>query len=190
MFEGVRGAQDDLVVFSPSISSKFLQFYEVAYKILDIFQYTWRSQMSQISKCPKVTVILSYWEALGEVLKLRYKSLLYFSSNGSYCSNAHIAPALVHLCAQRLEKYLHTQEELYLPQKNFYSCTQYQLVYRYIYLYTSCCLLAQYKVRCTLKKYSCLKSLVWTTHRLWRSNVKWICKEKVGTDGFRSMHCI
>ena len=105
-------------------------------------------------------------------------------------SNAHNAPALVHLCAQRLEKYLHTQEELYLPQKNFYSCTQYQLVYRYIYLYTSCCLLAQYKVRCTLKKYSCLKSLVWTTHRLWRSNVKWICKEKVGTDGFRSMHCI
>ena len=42
-------------------------------------------QISQISKCPKVTVILSHWEALGEVSKLRYKSLLYFSSNGSYC---------------------------------------------------------------------------------------------------------
>ena len=85
MFEGVRGAQDGLVVFSPSISSKFLEFYEVAYKNLDIFQYTWRSQMSQIVKCPKVTVILSYWEASGEVSKLRYKCLLYFSSNGSYC---------------------------------------------------------------------------------------------------------
>ena len=47
--------------------------------------------MSQISKCPKVKVILSYWEALGEVSKLRYKSLLYFSSNGSYCrSFSHI----------------------------------------------------------------------------------------------------
>ena len=86
VFEGVRGAQDGLVVFSPSISSKFLEFYEVAYKNLDIFQYTWRSQMSQIVKCPKVTVILSYWEASGEVSKLRYKCLLYFSSNGSYCS--------------------------------------------------------------------------------------------------------
>ena len=42
--------------------------------------------MSQISKCPKVTVILSYWEASGEVSKLRYKSLLYCTSVGSYCS--------------------------------------------------------------------------------------------------------
>ena len=33
--------------------------------------------MSQISKCPKVTVILSYWEASGEVSKLRNRSLLY-----------------------------------------------------------------------------------------------------------------
>ena len=41
--------------------------------------------MSQISKCPKVTVILSYWEASGEVSKLRYKSLLYCASVGSYC---------------------------------------------------------------------------------------------------------
>ena len=36
--------------------------------------------MSQISKCPRVTVVLIYWEASGEVSKLRYKSLLYFSS--------------------------------------------------------------------------------------------------------------
>ena len=42
--------------------------------------------MSQISKCPKVTVILSYWEALGEVSKLRYKRLLYCASVGSYCT--------------------------------------------------------------------------------------------------------
>ena len=42
--------------------------------------------MSQMSKCPKVTVILSYWEASEEVSKLRYKSLLYCASVGSYCS--------------------------------------------------------------------------------------------------------
>ena len=46
--------------------------------------------MSQISKCPRVTVILSYWEASGEVSKLRYKSLLYCASVGSYCSNAFL----------------------------------------------------------------------------------------------------
>ena len=61
------------------------QFPRCTNRNTDIFQKTWRSQMSQISKCPKVTVILSYWEASGEVSKLRYKSLLYFSSNGSYC---------------------------------------------------------------------------------------------------------
>ena len=43
--------------------------------------------MSQISKCPKVTVILSYWEAAGKVSKLRYKSILYFSSKRLYCSS-------------------------------------------------------------------------------------------------------
>ena len=43
--------------------------------------------MSQISKCPKITVVLSYWEALGEVSELSYKSLLYSTSVGSYCSN-------------------------------------------------------------------------------------------------------
>ena len=41
--------------------------------------------MSQISKCPKVTVVLTYWEASGDVSELRYKSLLYFSSKRSYC---------------------------------------------------------------------------------------------------------
>ena len=43
--------------------------------------------MSQISKCPKVTVVLAYWEALVEVSELSYKSLLYSTSVGSYCSS-------------------------------------------------------------------------------------------------------
>ena len=43
--------------------------------------------MSQISKCPNITVILTYWEPLGEVSELRYKSLLYSSSKRSYCSD-------------------------------------------------------------------------------------------------------
>ena len=38
--------------------------------------------MSQISKCPKVTHVLTYWEASVEVSEPSYKSLLYFSSNG------------------------------------------------------------------------------------------------------------
>ena len=42
--------------------------------------------MSQISKCPKVTVVLT-WEASGEVSELSYKSLLYSTSVGPYCSN-------------------------------------------------------------------------------------------------------
>ena len=46
--------------------------------------------MSQISKCPKITVVLGYWEALGEVSELSYKSLLYSTSVGSYC--IHIVP--------------------------------------------------------------------------------------------------
>ena len=41
--------------------------------------------MSQISKCPNVTVVLTYWEPSGEVSELRYKSLLYCSSKRSYC---------------------------------------------------------------------------------------------------------
>ena len=48
--------------------------------------------MSQISKCPRVTVILSYREALGEVSKLKYKSLLYCGSIGSYCNSLHSIP--------------------------------------------------------------------------------------------------
>ena len=41
--------------------------------------------MSQISKCYKVTVILTYWGASGEVSELSYKSLLSISSKRSYC---------------------------------------------------------------------------------------------------------
>ena len=41
--------------------------------------------MSQISKCPNMRVVLTYWEALSDVSELSLKSLLYFSSNGSYC---------------------------------------------------------------------------------------------------------
>ena len=42
--------------------------------------------MSQITKCPNVTVVLTYWEASVEVSELSYKSLLYSISVGSYCS--------------------------------------------------------------------------------------------------------
>ena len=41
--------------------------------------------MSQISKCPKIRAVLSYWEALGEVSEMRYNNLLYSSSKRSYC---------------------------------------------------------------------------------------------------------
>ena len=66
------------------------QFPWCTNKSTNIFQKTWRFQKSQISKCPIVTVILSYREALGEVSKLRYKSLLYFSSKRSYCTTKHL----------------------------------------------------------------------------------------------------
>ena len=46
--------------------------------------------MSQISKCPKLRVVLGYWEALGEVSEMRYNNLLYCSSKRSYCSCAYI----------------------------------------------------------------------------------------------------
>ena len=46
--------------------------------------------MSQISKCPKLRVVLGYWEALGEVSELRYNNLLYSSSKRSYCSRTSI----------------------------------------------------------------------------------------------------
>ena len=42
--------------------------------------------MSQISKCPIAVVVLTYWEALGEVSEPSYKSLLYSTSVGSYCT--------------------------------------------------------------------------------------------------------
>ena len=42
--------------------------------------------MSQITKCYKVTVVLTYWEASGEVSELSYKSLLFSSSKRSYCT--------------------------------------------------------------------------------------------------------
>ena len=41
--------------------------------------------MAQISKCPKVIHVLTYWEASVEVSELSYKSLLYSSSKRSYC---------------------------------------------------------------------------------------------------------
>ena len=43
--------------------------------------------MSQITKCYKVTVVLTYWEALGEVSNLSYKSLISISSKRSYCTS-------------------------------------------------------------------------------------------------------
>ena len=61
------------------------QFTWCTYKSNDVFQKTWRSQMSQISKCPNVTVVLTYWEASRDVSELSYKSLLYSTSVGSYC---------------------------------------------------------------------------------------------------------
>ena len=45
--------------------------------------------MSQISKCPKLRVVLGYWEALGEVSEMRYNNLLYSSSKRSYCSTIY-----------------------------------------------------------------------------------------------------
>ena len=44
--------------------------------------------MSQISKCPNMRVLLTYWEAPGEVSELSYKSLLYSTSVGSYCTSS------------------------------------------------------------------------------------------------------
>ena len=44
--------------------------------------------MSQITKCPNVTVVLTYWEASVEISELSYKSLLYSISVGSYCTKS------------------------------------------------------------------------------------------------------
>ena len=49
--------------------------------------------MSQISKCPKVTVVLTYWEASVEVSELSFKILLYSTSVGSYCTTADATTA-------------------------------------------------------------------------------------------------
>ena len=57
--------------------------------------------MSQISKCPNMGVVLTYWEALRDVSELSYTSLLYFSSNGSYCIcplEFFIGPSVIFNC--------------------------------------------------------------------------------------------
>ena len=43
--------------------------------------------MSQISKCPKLRVVLGYWEALGEVSERRYKNLLYYTVAKTFETN-------------------------------------------------------------------------------------------------------
>ena len=65
--------------------------------------------MSQITKCYKVTVGLSYWEASGEVSELSYKSLLFISSKRSYCSSLC---ASVPLCMHHLLTPSHLQRLL------------------------------------------------------------------------------
>ena len=84
-FGGVGGCIRALRVIWECFLLNSHQYTWCTYKSTDIFQKTWESQMSQISKCPKVTVVLTYWEALGDVSELRYKSLLCFSSKRSYC---------------------------------------------------------------------------------------------------------
>ena len=77
---------DSSVILSPSHQPKCLGdvhvlcrnvsenvFYSISIlhkKSTDIFQKTWRSQIFQISKCPKVTVISTYGEDSGEISKL------------------------------------------------------------------------------------------------------------------------
>ena len=84
-FGGVGGCIRALRVIWECFLLNSHQYTWCTYKSTDIFQKTWGSQMSQISKCPKVTVVLTYWEASGDVSELRYKSLLCFSSKRSYC---------------------------------------------------------------------------------------------------------
>ena len=67
--------------------------------------------MSQISKCPKITVVLSYWEALGEVSELSYKSLLYSTSVGSYC----ISFISYNCCTLYVEKCTRNFTTVFLP---------------------------------------------------------------------------
>ena len=67
--------------------------------------------MTQISKCPKVSVVLTYWEALGDVSGLSYKSLLYFSSNGSYCNTW--PPSISHLHTRNIRVEADTPNIIY-----------------------------------------------------------------------------
>ena len=60
--------------------------------------------MSQILKCPNMRVVLSYWEALIEGSELRYESLLYFSSNGSYCIPLREEKCVECIKKQRIEQ--------------------------------------------------------------------------------------
>ena len=90
-FGGVGGCIRALRVIWECFLLNSHQYTWCTYKSTDIFQKTWGSQMSQISKCPKVTVVLTYWEASGDVSELRYKSLLCCSSKRSYCTTlAHV----------------------------------------------------------------------------------------------------
>ena len=58
--------------------------------------------MFQISKCPRVTLVLSYWEASGEVSKLSYKSLLFDTSRRSYCSSVRSSLQIFRFSLSRL----------------------------------------------------------------------------------------
>ena len=66
-FRGVLGGVEGCIHALRGIGECVLlsshQFPWCTNKSIDIFQKTRRLQMSQISKCPKVTVILSYREA-------------------------------------------------------------------------------------------------------------------------------
>ena len=68
--------------------------------------------MSHISKCPNVTDVLTYWEALGEVSEPSYKSLLYFSSIGSYCITltSYFNQCMQFWCGSRLTDILNSYQ--------------------------------------------------------------------------------
>ena len=73
--------------------------------------------MSQITKCPNVAVVLTYWEASAEVSELSYKSLLYSISVGSYCSckfDHQMAPLA--LVAKLATRWRHLHELQIWPQ--------------------------------------------------------------------------
>ena len=53
--------------------------------------------MSHITKCPIVVVVLTYWEASGEVSEPSYKSLLYCTSVGSYCIRASVGKLVMEI---------------------------------------------------------------------------------------------